>query len=83
VIFFIQNTLFLTLELIISILSIGSCFSEKNWFVVADTTKCCKPFFLCDIPLVRGDCVDIPLSEEVIGLVALCFILKCEVIVVV
>ena len=31
---------------------------------------------------MRGDCVDIPLSEEVIiGVVALCLSLKCEVLV--
>ena len=24
--------------------------------MVVDTTKNCKPFLLCDIPLVRGDC---------------------------
>jgi len=29
--------------------------------VVVDTTKCCKPSLLCDIPLVRVDCVVIPL----------------------
>ena len=29
--------------------------------MVVDTTKCCKLSFLCDIPLVRGDCVVIPL----------------------
>ena len=29
--------------------------------MVVDTTKSCKPSILCDIPLVRGDCVDIPL----------------------
>ena len=47
--------------------------------MVVDTTKSCKPSLLCDIPLVRGDCVviplvrgdcggcvSIPLSEEVI-----------------
>ena len=47
--------------------------------MVVDTTKSCKPSIICDIPLVRGDCVDIslmrgdcgscvgiPLSEEVI-----------------
>ena len=46
--------------------------------MVVDTTKCCKPSILCDIPLVRGDCVDIPLSEEVIvGVVALCLIPSC------
>ena len=56
--------------------------------MVIDTIKSCKPSFLCDIPLVRGDCVDIPLvrgdcggcvdiplSEEVIvGVVALSLI---------
>ena len=56
--------------------------------MVVDTTKSCKPSLLCDIPLVRGDCVVIPLmrgdcggcvgislSEEVIvGVVALCLI---------
>ena len=47
--------------------------------MVVDTTKSYKPSLLCDIPLVRGDyiviplvrgdcegCVSIPLSEEVI-----------------
>ena len=34
---------------------------RKNWFVVVKTTKYCNPLLLCDIPLVRGDCVDIPL----------------------
>ena len=29
--------------------------------MVVDTTKSCKPSLLCDIPLVRGDCIDIPL----------------------
>ena len=29
------------------------------WF--SETTKTCKPSIICDIPLVRGDCVDIPL----------------------
>ena len=29
--------------------------------MVVDTTKSCKPSILCDIPLVRGDFVDIPL----------------------
>ena len=29
--------------------------------MIVDTTKSCKPSILCDIPLVRGDCVDIPL----------------------
>ena len=43
--------------------------------MVVDITKCCKPSFLCDILLVRGDCVNIPLSEEVIvRVVALSFI---------
>ena len=56
--------------------------------MVVNTTKCCKPSLLCDIPLVRGDCVviplvrgdrggcvNIPLSEEVIvGVVALSLI---------
>ena len=59
-----QTLYFLTLELIISILSIGSCFSEENLFVVVDTTKSCNPSILCDIPLVRGDCVDIPLVRS-------------------
>ena len=36
-------------------------FSEENWFVVVDTTKSYKPSLLCDIPLVRGDCVIISL----------------------
>ena len=50
-----------------------------------DTTKSYKPSLFCniplvrgdcvDIPLVRGDCVDIPLSEEVIiRVVAKCLI---------
>ena len=56
--------------------------------MVVDTTKCRKPSLLCDILLVRGDCVviplvrgdcggcvSIPLSEEVIvGVVALSLI---------
>ena len=56
--------------------------------MVVDTTKSCIPSILCDISLVRGDCVDIPLvrgdsrgcvsippSEEVIvGVVALSLI---------
>ena len=29
--------------------------------MVVDTTKSYKPSINCDIPLVRGDCVDIPL----------------------
>ena len=32
--------------------------------MLVDTTNCCKPSLLCDIPLVRGDCggcIDIPL----------------------
>ena len=29
--------------------------------MVVDTTKSCKSSLLCDIPLVRGDCVVIPL----------------------
>ena len=29
--------------------------------MVVDTPKSCKPSILCDIPLVRNDCVDIPL----------------------
>ena len=29
--------------------------------MVVHTTKSCNPSILCDIPLVRGDCVDIPL----------------------
>ena len=29
--------------------------------MVVDTTKSCKPSLLCDIPLVRGVCVVIPL----------------------
>ena len=33
--------------------------------MVVDTTKCCKPSVLYDIPLVRGDCVD-TLQWEVI-----------------
>ena len=55
--------------------------------------KVVKPSILCDIPLVRGDCVDIPLvrsnsggcvgiplSEEVIVELWLCALsLKCEV----
>ena len=77
-----QTLYFLTLELIYLSYLLGSSLWE-NWFVVVDTTKCCKPFFLCDIPLVRGDCVDIPLvrgggcvviplSEEVIVELWLC-----------
>ena len=31
--------------------------------MVVDTTKSYKPSILCDIPLVRGDCVDIPLER--------------------
>ena len=60
----------------------------ENWFVVVDTTKCCKPSILCDIPLVRGDCVDIPLVrgdcggcvgislsvEVIVGVLAKCLI---------
>ena len=56
--------------------------------MVVETTKSYKPSLLCDIPLVRGDCVviplvrgdcgdciSIPLSEEVIaGVVALSLI---------
>ena len=53
--------------------------------MVVDTTKSCNLSILCDIPLVRGDCVDtplmrgdcgscvvIPLSEEVIVDLWLC-----------
>ena len=29
--------------------------------MVVVTTKSCNPSILCDLPLVRGDCVDIPL----------------------
>ena len=29
--------------------------------MVVDTTKSCKPSLLCDIPLVRGVCIVIPL----------------------
>ena len=29
--------------------------------MVVNTTKSCKPSILCDIPLMRGDCIDIPL----------------------
>ena len=56
--------------------------------MVVDTTKSYKPSLLCDLPLVRGDCViiclvrgdcggciSIPLSEEVIvGVLALSLI---------
>ena len=50
---------------------------RKNLFVIVETTKYCKPSFIYDIPLVRSDCVDIPLSEEVIiGVVALCLVLQ-------
>ena len=46
--------------------------------MVVDTTKSYKPFLLCDIPLVKGDCggcVVIALNEEVIvGVVALSLI---------
>ena len=58
---------------------------RKNWFVVFEITNYCKPSLLCDIPLVKGDCVGIPLvrgdsggcfgiplSEEVIVVVCLC-----------
>ena len=31
--------------------------------MVVDTIKCCKPSIICDIPLVRGDCIDIPLAR--------------------
>jgi len=33
----------------------------ENWFVVFVITKSYKPSILCDIPIVRGDCIDIPL----------------------
>ena len=49
--------------------------------MVVETTKCYKPSFLCDIPLVRGDCVDIPHSEEVIVEVVIDIPLSVEVIV--
>ena len=52
--------------------------------MVVDTTKSYKPSILCDIPLVRGDCVDIPLVrgdcggcvgiEVIVGVVALSLI---------
>ena len=56
--------------------------------MVVDTTKSCKPSILCDIPVVRGvciviplvrgdceGCVGIPLSEEaIVGVVALSLI---------
>ena len=32
--------------------------------MVVETTKCCKPSFICDIPLVRGDCIDISLVRS-------------------
>ena len=61
--------------------------------MVVDTTKSCNPFILCDIPLVRGDCVDIPLmrydsggclsiplsEEEIVELWLCALSLKCEV----
>ena len=45
-----------------------------------ETIKCCKPSILCDIPLVRDDCVDIPLVRVIVEVVLESF--KCEVIVV-
>ena len=58
---------------------------RKIWFVVVIPPSVVNPPLLCDIPLVRGDCVDIPLvrgdcescvgiplSEEVIVVVWLC-----------
>jgi len=42
----------------------------------------CKPSILCDIPLVRGDCVDIPLMRGDCGS-GVCIPLSVEVIVVV
>ena len=58
--FHFQTLYFLTLELSYLILSIGSCFYEKNclWFIVI--TKCCNLFFalaLCLSLLCRGDCI--------------------------
>ena len=35
--------------------------------MVVDTTKSCKPSILRYIPLVRGDCVDIPLVRDDCG----------------
>ena len=69
-----QTLYFLTLEL--SYLPIYRiAFSEKIGLCFVETIKCCISSILCDIPLVRGDYVDIPLSEEVIvGVMALCFI---------
>ena len=82
-----QTLYFLTLEPIYLSYLLGSILWE-NWFVVVDTTKSCKPSLLCDIPLVRGECVviplvrgdcggciSIPLSEEAnVGVVVLSFI---------
>ena len=31
--------------------------------MVVDTTKSCNLSILCDIPLVRGDCIDLPLMR--------------------
>ena len=56
--------------------------------MVVDITKSCKPSLLCDIPLVRGVCVVIPLmrgdcggyvaillsEEAIVGVVALSLI---------
>ena len=56
--------------------------------MVVDTTKSCKPSILCDISLVRGDCIDIPLIrgdcggcvgiplsvEVIVGVLAKCLI---------
>jgi len=54
---------------------------RKNWFVVVEITNC-KPFILCNIPLVRGDYIDIPLVRCDCGS-GVCIPLSVEVIVVV
>ena len=60
---------------------------RKNWSVVFEITKL-QPSLICDIPLVRGDCVDIPLVrgdcggcvriplsvEVIVGVLAKCLI---------
>ena len=65
VIFFDQNTLFSTLEPYLAILSIGSLFLWENLFVVEIDHQVLYPSFICDIPLVRGDC-GYPSSERLI-----------------
>ena len=67
--FLFQTLYFLTLKLSSLILSIGSCFCEKNYLLYIVITKCClwlldyqdyNLFFilaLCLFLLCRGDCV--------------------------